>query len=87
MATKICILCLAEKELNEFYKHPKMTFGVDSKCKDCVKTRTKLRQEKLREDEDWIKKERERGRKKHHRLYSNIKNKKLDENGYREGMK
>ena len=78
MTTKICILCEKEKEISDFYKHPKMPFGVDSKCKECVKERAKIREEKLRKDINWVEKERDRGREKHHRLYSNIQDKKLD---------
>lgn len=35
---KVCRGCRAEKELSEFYKHPKMADGHLHYCKDCAKT-------------------------------------------------
>ena len=37
MELKRCIICREFKNLNEFYPHPQMQNGVDSKCKKCVK--------------------------------------------------
>lgn len=36
---KTCRECNAEKELSEFYKHPRMLDGHLNKCKECVKAR------------------------------------------------
>jgi hypothetical protein len=37
MTTKKCFKCNQEKELTEFYKHPKMPDGRVNKCKECNK--------------------------------------------------
>ena len=34
---KICFRCETEKELSEFYKHPKMVDGRLNKYKECIK--------------------------------------------------
>ena len=66
---KVCIgECGLEKPISEFYAHPSMTFGVDSKCKECVKARAKLRHHRLTEDPEFVEKERARHRDKYHRL-------------------
>lgn len=38
---KKCNVCFIEKEINEFYKHPKMSSGYLNKCKDCNKKQSK----------------------------------------------
>lgn len=65
---KICFKCGKEKELSEFYPHKKMTDGVLGKCKECTKLDTKKRIDIMKNDADWVEKERERGREKYHRL-------------------
>jgi len=68
MTTKICILCKEEKDFSEFYKNSKMSFGVDSKCKECVKKDTKKRSKLLISTPEGLEKERARHREKYHRL-------------------
>lgn len=45
-----------------------MEDGHLNKCKDCTKRDTKEREAKLKEDPDWLEKEKTRGREKYHRL-------------------
>ena len=66
--TKVCFKCGRELPLSEFYKHPRMSDGHLNKCKDCAKHETKEDYDRKSKDESWIKKERNRGREKYHRL-------------------
>lgn len=66
---KECINCGKSKELSEFYKHKQMNEGRLNKCKCCCKSQSKSREERLRRDSEWTEKEKERCRKKYHRLY------------------
>jgi len=66
--TIICTLCLVEKPIESFYKNNKTSSGCSNQCKECVKKRAKLREEKLRQDPEWVEKEKIRGREKYKRL-------------------
>lgn len=65
---KECFKCNLKKPLLEYYKHSKMGDGYLGKCKECTKKDTKLRQDNLSSNPEWIKRERSRGRDKYHRL-------------------
>jgi hypothetical protein len=48
VSSKVCKDCRVEKDLSEFYKHPRMADGHRNKCKICVRARThKYRREHL----------------------------------------
>lgn len=81
MSHKICIICNINKPFDDYYKHPQMSFGVDSKCKQCVKDRAKTRHHTLSEnDPDFVNKERERHKEKYHRLGYKEQQKEWDKN-------
>lgn len=65
---KSCIICSILKPLDEYYKHSKMGDGHLNKCKDCTKRQVKEREEKLRQDPQWLDKEKTRHREKYNRL-------------------
>lgn len=66
---KICFKCHIKKQLTDFYKHKGMADGYLNKCKGCNKKDTKKRQDYLRKnDNEWVKQERIRGREKFNRL-------------------
>lgn len=68
MKTKKCFKCGHEKPLEDFYAHAQMADGRVNKCKSCNKKDVKDNSEKLKEDPDYIAKERARGREKYKRL-------------------
>lgn len=59
---KTCFKCGVEKELDEFYPHPRMADGHLNKCKKCNKKDTAERVERKMLDPDWVEKEMERHR-------------------------
>jgi hypothetical protein len=74
---KKCFKCSLEKPLDEFYKHKQMPDGHLNKCKSCAKNDVKNRENILRQNIDYIEKERKRGREKYYRLnYINNKSNK-----------
>lgn len=66
--TKACFKCGLVKPLGEYYKHKQMSDGHLNKCKDCTKQDTDKREKKLRNDPDWVEKEKTRAREKYYRL-------------------
>ena len=74
--TKICFKCGRELPLSHFYKHRQMKDGHLNKCIDCTKIDTYKRYSILSNDENYIEKERKRGRDKYKRLYRLKKTKK-----------
>ena len=57
----ICTKCFEKKDTTEFY-------GVQRDCKECTKKRVREREKKLRQNPEWVEKERKRSRDKYHRL-------------------
>jgi len=89
---KTCFKCNETKDISEFYKHPKTKDGYLNKCKSCTKNDTLITYSKNVKNEEYILKERKRGREKHKRLYSgkvarNYKNQKAWQLKYPEKLK
>lgn len=66
--TKVCFKCKKEKPLSEFYKHKAMGDGYLGKCKECTKNDVKVKYVENIQNNDYIEKERARGREKYKRL-------------------
>ncbi len=65
---KICFKCEKLLLLSKFYVHKQMADGHLNKCIDCTKNDSKKREQQLREDPEWVMKEKRRGREKYYRL-------------------
>jgi hypothetical protein len=65
---KKCFKCGIEKELSEFYAHPKTRDGHLGKCKECTKRDSDIREKELRKNPVWCEKERLRSTEKYNRL-------------------
>ena len=68
MKEKRCFKCGRILPLSEFYPHKLMSDGHLNKCKECTKSDARERYNRKSEDEEWMEKERIRGREKFHRL-------------------
>jgi len=68
MTTKICFKCNTEKDLSEYYKHPKMGDGYLGKCKVCAKKDVSERFNEKIKDPSFLESEQTRAREKYHRL-------------------
>lgn len=65
---KVCFKCGIEKELDEFYVHSRMADGHLNKCIECTKIDAKENYNIKSLNDEWVLKERERGREKYKRL-------------------
>ena len=68
METKLCFKCGIERPITDFYKHPQMKDGRLNKCMSCTKNDVRTKYIKDMEDENYVEKQRKRGREKYKRL-------------------
>jgi len=80
MIKKVCFVCEEEKELNFFYKHPKMKDGHLNKCISCSLRQAIERHYVKYKDESFVEYERARNRDKYNRLNYGEKQKEWDAN-------
>ena len=73
MDTKVCFKCGIDKPISDFYKHPKMSDGHLGKCKECAKNDVHEKYKENIQNEEYVEKERKRGRDKYKRLSYNDK--------------
>lgn len=65
---KKCFKCDNILPIDDFYKHKKSRDGHLNKCKECTKKDVRKRENTLKNDPEWIEKERERNRDKYYRF-------------------
>ena len=59
---KNCIICGDLKPITDYYVHKKMGDGHLNKCKTCCKKQADEREKRLRNNPEWVEKEKERAR-------------------------
>ena len=86
---KVCFKCKVEKSIGSFYVHKGMKDGRLNKCIDCTKNDANKREKELKNNPEWVEKERLRHNKKYHNLYSpyNEENPKPKPIGKKESMR
>lgn len=65
---KICKNCNVHKPLHMYYRHVRMKDGHLNKCIECTKKDTKEQTDILKQDPEWVERERKRHRDKYYRL-------------------